>query len=196
LILRPTSIAGAFSVHIEPVHDERGFFARTWCRREFAEAGIGVEIVQCSLSQTQRAGTVRGMHFQWPPSRESKLIRCQRGRVHDVLLDLRPDSSTYLATFSQVLDERRHDALFCPTGVAHGFQTLGDDTEVFYMMSDFYQADLYGGVRFDDAAFGIRWPLAVSAIHERDRSYADFDRASHAARFRAAAAAGASDRAK
>ena len=188
MILTPTAIAGAFSVEIEPIEDERGFFARTWCRREFAGAGIDFEVVQCSISRTHRAGTVRGMHFQWPPSREAKLIRCQRGRVHDVLVDLRPDSGTYLGVHAAVLDEGRHNALYCPTGVAHGFQTLGDEAEVHYMMSDFYRPDLYGGVRFDDPAFGIRWPLPVQAIHERDRSYPDFDRAGHGDRFRAAPA--------
>ena len=188
MILRPTAIAGAHSVEIEPMADERGYFARAWCRREFADAGVDFEVVQCSLSGTRLAGTVRGMHFQWPPSREAKLIRCQRGRVHDVLVDLRPDSATYLATFAAVLDAGRHNALYCPTGVAHGFQALDDDVELYYMMSDVYRPDLYGGVRFDDAAFGIRWPLPVRAIHERDRGYPDFDRGAHAERFRASLA--------
>ncbi len=185
--LNETPIAGAFAVEIEPIADERGFFARTWCRREFAQAGIDVEIVQCNVSKTRLAGTVRGLHFQWPPSREAKLIRCQRGRIHDVLVDLRPDSRTYLVSQALVLDEQKQNALFCPTGVAHGFQTLSDDTEVHYMMSDYYEAELYGGVRYDDAAFGIRWPLPVRAIHDRDRSYPDFERDAHAKRFRAAA---------
>lgn len=186
MILSATPIAGAFAVDIEPVRDERGFFARTWCRRELADAGLDVGLAQCSISRTRLAGTVRGMHFQWPPSRETKLIRCQRGRIHDVLLDLRPDSSTYLVSCPLVLDEQRQNALYCPTGVAHGFQTLSDEAEVHYMMTDFYQPELYGGVRFDDAAFGIQWPLPVRAIHERDRGYPDFDRAGHADRYRTA----------
>jgi len=186
LILLPTPLAGAFVVEIEPIADERGFFARTWCRREFAAAGIYIDIVQSSLSQSRVAGTLRGMHFQWPPSREAKLIRCQRGRIHDVLVDLRPDSSTFLATFALTLDAERHNALFCPHGVAHGFQTLTPNTEVLYMMTDYYGPELSGGVRHDDPAFAIDWPIPVSVIHERDRSYPDFDRAAHAQRFRAA----------
>jgi len=186
LILSATPIAGAFAVDIAPARDERGFFARTWCRREFAESGIDIEIVQCSISKTHFAGTVRGMHFQWLPSRECKLIRCQRGRIHDVLLDLRPDSESYLTTYAVVLDGDRHNALYCPTGVAHGFQTLTDEAEVHYMMSDYYRPEFSDGVRYDDAAFGIQWPLPVREIHERDRSYPDFDRTAHARRFHAA----------
>lgn len=188
MILRPAPLAGAFVVEIEPIADDRGFFARTWCRREFAAAGIDLDIVQSSLSQTRSAGTLRGLHFQWPPSREAKLIRCQRGRIHDVLVDLRPTSRTFLESFALTLDAERHNALFCPSGVAHGFQTLTPDSEVVYLMTDYYRPELYGGVRYDDRAFAIDWPLPVSAIHERDRSYPDFDRAAHAQRFAAAQA--------
>lgn len=188
MILRPAPLAGAFIVEIEPVADERGFFARTWCRREFAAAGIDLDIVQSSLSQSRLAGTLRGLHFQWPPSREAKLIRCQRGRIHDVLVDLRPASRTYRESFALTLDAERHNALFCPSGVAHGFQTLTPDSEVLYLMTDYYRPELYAGVRYDDPAFAVAWPLAVSAIHERDRSYPDFDPAAHAQRFAAAQA--------
>lgn len=188
MILRPAPLVGAFIVEIEPVADDRGFFARTWCRREFAAAGIDLDIVQSSLSQTRLAGTLRGMHFQWLPSSEAKLIRCQRGRIHDVLLDLRPTSPTYLESFALTLDAERHNALFCPHGVAHGFQTLTPDSEVLYMMTDYYRPELYAGVRYDDPAFGLAWPLAVRAIHDRDRSYPDFDRTAHEQRFAAAQA--------
>lgn len=186
MIFGKTPIEGAFRVGIEPAADDRGWFARSWCRREFEQAGIPMPVVQCSLSATRRAGTLRGMHFQWPPSREGKLIRCQRGRIHDVLLDLRPGSPTFLRSVSEVLDAARQNAFYCPPGVAHGFQSLTDDAEVHYMMSDEYRPELYGGVRYDDPAFGIDWPLPVHAIHPRDAGYPDFDRAAHAARFGAA----------
>jgi len=174
LIFEPTSIPGAFVIRPEPREDERGFFARVWCRQEFAAHGIEVDMVQASVSRNRRAGTLRGMHFSRPPSQEGKLVRCERGRVHDVLLDLRPGSSTRLAHFAIELDERAGIAVYVPPGVAHGFQTLADDCDVLYLMSDFYQPDLAEGVRYDDPAFGIRWPLPVSMIAVRDTTYPDF----------------------
>lgn len=187
MILRPTPIAGARVVELDPQADERGFFARTWCREEFRQAGIDVEIVQASVSHNRRAGTLRGMHFAWPPSREGKLVRCERGRVFDVIVDLRPDSPSFLAHFAVDLDDDRRTALYVPPGVAHGFQTLVDACDVYYMMSDFYRPELAGGVRYDDPRFGIVWPRAVSAIVERDRTYPLFDEAGHCAAYAAAA---------
>jgi dTDP-4-dehydrorhamnose 3,5-epimerase len=191
VILRPAPLAGALVVEIEPHGDERGFFARTWCRDEFARAGVEIQMVQASVSHNRERGTLRGMHFQWPPSREAKLIRCQQGEMHDVLLDLRPDSPTYLQHFALTLSAAAHNALYCPPGVAHGFQTLAPDTIVYYMMSDVYRPDLYGGVRHDDPAFGIAWPLPPAAIHERDAAYPDFDRGRHAREFASRTGAGA-----
>jgi dTDP-4-dehydrorhamnose 3,5-epimerase len=166
----------AFLVKIERNADRRGFFARTFCLREFAEAGLPTAYVQASVSFNARRATVRGMHFQWPPSREGKLVRCTRGAVFDVLLDLRPDSPTYLRHASVRLDDEERDAVYIPPGIAHGFQTLADGTEILYQMTDAYAPDLAAGVRWNDPRFGIEWPMRSDiVISERDAQYADFD---------------------
>ena len=171
------SIHQAFLVRIEPHADERGFFARTFCAWEFGRAGLPTEAVQASVSFNTKRGTVRGMHFQWPPSREGTLVRCVRGSVFDVLLDLRPESPTYLRHVSVQLDEENRDAVFIPRGIAHGFQTLRDATEVLYQMTDLYAPDLAAGVRWNDPSFAIEWPMNDDiVISERDAHYMDFDR--------------------
>ncbi len=171
------AVHGAFVVGIERNVDERGFFARTFCVQEFADAGLPANVVQASVSFNERRGTVRGMHFQWPQSRECKLVRCVKGSLFDVLLDLRPDSPTYLRHASVRLDEDNHDAVFIPHGIAHGFQTLADATEVSYQMTDTYAPALAAGVRWNDPRFGIEWPITQGiVISERDANYADFDR--------------------
>jgi dTDP-4-dehydrorhamnose 3,5-epimerase len=186
LILEPTPIAGAFTVALEPKSDERGFFARTWCREEFARAGIEVDMLQASVSHNRRRGTLRGLHFAWPPSKEAKLVRCERGRIFDAIVDLRPESSSFLRHTAVMLDGEERNAIYIPPGVAHGFQTMMADCTVLYMMTEAYRPELADGVRFDDPAFGIAWPLPVSAILERDRDYPGFDPAAHAARYRSA----------
>jgi dTDP-4-dehydrorhamnose 3,5-epimerase len=164
-------------VRVQPRADNRGFFARTYCAQEFAAAGLPPQIVQASVSFSLRRGTLRGMHFQWPPSREGKLVRCLRGAVFDVLLDLRPRSPTYLQHVSVHLDEEDRDSVFVPHGVAHGFQTLADATEVLYQMTDLYTPDLATGVRWNDRSFGIEWPEGGPiVISDRDAQYGDFDR--------------------
>jgi dTDP-4-dehydrorhamnose 3,5-epimerase len=175
MLIQKLEIPGAALVKIDRKVDPRGFFARTFCTGEFSVAGLAHEYVQASISYNERRGTVRGLHFQWPPSREGKLVRCIRGRLFDVLLDLRPDSPTYLAHRSVLLDEDNRDAVFIPHGVAHGFQTLADRTEVLYQMSDFFAPDLGAGVLWNDPAFGIGWPLTDVAISERDASCPAFD---------------------
>ncbi len=173
----PLEIPGAALVHIEPHPDIRGFFARTVCVEEFVANGLPTVFVQSSISYNRRRGTVRGLHFQWPPSREGKLVRCIRGAVLDVLLDFRPASPTYLEHRAVRLDEENRDAVFIPSGVVHGFQTLADDTEVLYQMTDFHAPDLAAGVRWNDPVFGIAWPQTADVvISERDASYPDFDR--------------------
>ena len=172
----PLAIDGAALVRIEPHPDPRGFFARTFCVEEFAAAGLPTPVLQASVSFNEHAGTVRGMHFQWPPSREGKLVRCIRGRLYDVLLDLRPQSPSYLQHVAVTLDEDNRDAVFIPPGIAHGFQTLLSRTEVWYQMTDHYAPKLAAGVRWDDPAFSIRWPIPQSMISERDARYPDFDR--------------------
>jgi dTDP-4-dehydrorhamnose 3,5-epimerase len=164
-------------VKVERHTDFRGFFGRAFCVREFADAGLPAAVVQASVSFNARRGTIRGMHFQWPPSREGKLVRCVRGALFDVLLDLRPNSPSYLRHVSLELDDENRNAVFIPHGVAHGFQTLVDATEVLYQMTDFYAPPLATGVRWNDPAFGIAWPIANGiVISERDANYPDFDR--------------------
>lgn len=183
MIFEATPIAGAFVVRIERRDDERGFFARLWCRDEFAAHGIGATMAQASISHNRVAGTLRGLHFAWPPAAEGKLVRCERGRIRDVIVDLRPDSPTFLSHFAIVLDDNTRDALYIPPVVAHGFQTLVADCDVLYMMNDVVRPELSGGVRYDDKAFDIDWPLPIGMIAERDRTYPDFDRDAHAARY-------------
>ena len=179
MIFEPTVVAGAFFVRPERHSDERGHFARTWCRDEFAAHGMAIDMVQASSSHNRLAGTLRGMHFSRSPAREAKLVRCERGRIFDVVVDLRPQSPSYLRHAAVVLDEENGAALYIPPGVAHGFQTLVDDSTVYYMMSEAYRAELADGVRYDDPAFAIAWPTAVTRIAERDRRYPDFDPARH-----------------
>jgi dTDP-4-dehydrorhamnose 3,5-epimerase len=169
-------IEQAFLVRAERHVDLRGFFARTFCVQEFANADLPTAVVQTSISFNGRRGTVRGMHLQWPPSHESKLVRCLRGALFDVLLDLRPNSASYLRHISVELDDENRDAVFIPHGVAHGFQTLTDATEVLYQMTDFHSPELATGVRWSDPSFGIAWPLSDKVvISERDANYPDFD---------------------
>jgi dTDP-4-dehydrorhamnose 3,5-epimerase len=171
-----TAVAGAWLLTPQPHSDERGFFARTYCAREFEERGITLRWVQCSVSYNVRAGTLRGMHYQVAPHAEAKLVRCTRGAIYDVIVDLRPDSSSYLKHEAVVLSDDNRAALFVPAGCAHGFQTLEADTEVFYQMSEFYMPDYSRGVRWNDPAFGIEWPTAAErVISARDASYPSFE---------------------
>jgi dTDP-4-dehydrorhamnose 3,5-epimerase len=174
VIFTPVSLAGAWLVALEPHEDERGFFARVWCAREFADHGLDARLVQASMSLTLRRGTLRGMHWQAAPHEEVKLVRCVRGAIHDVILDLRPGSPTYLQHVSAELTAANRLALYIPRGFAHGFQTLEDDTEVFYQMSDFYEPAAARGARWNDPAFGIAWPVTAPILHPRDAGYPDF----------------------
>jgi dTDP-4-dehydrorhamnose 3,5-epimerase len=169
-----TTIAGAFLVDLEPITDERGFFARSFCRREFVAHGLNPELAQCNVSLNRRRGTLRGMHWQAAPHEEAKLVRCTRGMLHDVIVDLRAGSSTYGRHTAVLLSAENRRMLYVPEGCAHGFLTLEDDTEVLYQMSAFYAPESARGVRFDDPAFGIRWPAEVTVISERDRGYPDW----------------------
>jgi dTDP-4-dehydrorhamnose 3,5-epimerase len=174
MIFHETSLAGAFVVEIEPHADERGFFARTWCRRELAERGLDTDIAQTSLSFNKAKGTLRGMHYQRPPHEEVKLVRCTRGAVWDVIIDLRPASPTYRSWEGFELTAENRRQLYIPKGFAHGFQTLADATELHYQISAFHAPEAAAGLRHDDPAFGIRWPLPVAVISERDRAWPDF----------------------
>lgn len=170
-----TRLGGCMLVEIEPHVDQRGFFARTWCAREFEAAGLPESVVQCSVSRNSAAGTTRGLHFQLPPSREGKLVRCTRGAIVDVIVDIRADSPTFLEHISIELTEENCRAVYIPPGLAHGFQTRADDTDVFYQMTDYFAPELGAGLRWDDPALGIRWPEMTPIIHERDQGYPDVD---------------------
>lgn len=154
--------------------DQRGFFARSYCEREFESHKLNSRFVQCNISFNKLRGTLRGMHFQSPPQAEAKLIRCTRGAIYDVIVDLRPESATFKQYFSAVLSEENGKMLYVPEGFAHGFQTLEDNTEVFYQMSQFYAPEHARGVRWNDPAFGIEWPAGEHTILERDQSFPDF----------------------
>jgi dTDP-4-dehydrorhamnose 3,5-epimerase len=171
-----TQVAGAWVVEPERLEDARGFFARTFCRREFLERGLEPTLVQCSVSFNRRRGTLRGMHYQAPPHEEGKLVRCTAGAVWDVVLDLRPDSPSYLEHAALRLDADNRLSIYIPPGVAHGFLTLADSTELSYQMSVEYHGEAARGVRWNDPAFGIDWPAEPTAISERDAGYPDFQR--------------------
>lgn len=175
MIFHELPIAGAFSLNIEPRQDERGFFARAYCREEFQSRGLSGDLEQCNISFNQKTGTLRGLHFQIPPFWEAKLMRCTLGAIFAVVLDLRRDSPTFTQWHALELSQDNRQMLFAPLGTATGFQTLRDSTEVFYQMSRAFEPTAARGVRFDDAAFGIQWPLPVSSIAPRDAAYPDFD---------------------
>ena len=174
MIFRETGLEGAFVVEPELMEDERGFFARAWCQREFEVHGLRIGWVQGNISGNYRAGTLRGMHYQAAPHGEIKLVRCTSGSLYDVIVDLRPGSPTYLKHMSVELSSRNRKMLYIPEGVAHGFQTLEDSTEVFYLMSALYAPEYARGVRWNDPVFGIQWPPAVRIISARDQNYPDY----------------------
>lgn len=167
----PTRLSDAVLIEMEKHRDDRGFFARTMCVEEFGQAGLETHYPQSSQSYNARAGTLRGMHFQSPPHAEVKLVRCVRGAVHDVIIDLRPDSPTHMRWQGFELSAENGRSLYIPKGFAHGFQTLVDETDVLYLISYAYVPGVGAGLRHDDPAFGIPWPLPVSVISERDRTW-------------------------
>ena len=175
MIFRETGLWGVRIVEVEELADVRGFFARTWCEREFEEHGLAARMVQASVSYNKKKGTLRGMHYQAYPSEESRLVRCTRGATFDAVVDLRPNSPTFLQHLSMTLTAENHAALYVPPGCALGFQTLQDETEVFYQMSTFYASAHARGFRWNDPAFGVQWPDDDRIILDRDRTYPDFE---------------------
>ena len=172
----PTDIAGLIVIETDPIADERGDFARSFCTVEFREAGLGAFApVQMNISRNARMGTLRGMHYQDEPTPDPKVVRCTRGRVYDVAVDLRADSATFCEWFGLELTADRQNALYVPPGCAHGFITLEDDSEVFYVMGAPYVPELARGVRWDDPAFGVHWPIPPVTIAARDAEYPDFE---------------------
>jgi dTDP-4-dehydrorhamnose 3,5-epimerase len=175
VIFEQTGLPGVVLVNPERHSDDRGFFARTWCAQEFQAAGLSSGLAQCSVSWNERRHTLRGMHWEAGPQRESKLVRCTRGAVFDVAVDLRPESPTYLGHVGVGLDAEDHRALYIPPGVAHGFLTMEDRTEVLYQMDSFYAPEAERGARWDDPAFAIDWPAEPVVLSERDRRLPDFE---------------------
>jgi dTDP-4-dehydrorhamnose 3,5-epimerase len=174
MIFHPTSLQGAFVVELEPIVDERGHNARTWCRREFEDMGLTAHVEQANTIYNHHRGTLRGMHYQVPPEAESKFFRVIRGAVHDVIIDLRPGSDTYCEWESFVLSAAEPRLLYVPECFAQGFQTLEDHTEITYQVSAAYSPELGRGLRYDDPAFDLDWPLPVEILSEKDRSWPDF----------------------
>lgn len=175
MIFKETNLKGAFVIELEKRADERGFFARAWCKREFEARGLEINLVQSNLSFSKKAGTLRGMHYQAAPFEETKLVRCIRGAIYDVIIDLRPDSPTYKQWLAVELTEDNYRMLYVPKGFAHGFQTLVDNVEVFYHVTQFYTAEAERGVRWDDPLFGIKWPeIKKRIISEKDRNWPDY----------------------
>ena len=175
MIFHETKLAGVFEIHLEPKCDERGFFARTWCEQEFETHGLNSKLAQCSVSFNTRKGTLRGIHYQAAPYPEIKLVRCTKGAIYDVVVDLRPKSPTYKQWIGATLTAENRQMLYVPEECGHGFLTLEDETEVFYQISEFYHPDLARGVRWNDPALGIAWPGEVEQISDRDRAYPNFE---------------------
>jgi dTDP-4-dehydrorhamnose 3,5-epimerase len=171
MIFTETVLKGAFLVDLDRKPDQRGFFARTFCAQEFAAHGLQATVVQCNVSFNHKQGTLRGMHYQLPPVAETKLVRCTQGAIYDVIIDLRPESPTYLSHVAVELSAENRRALYIPALFAHGFQTLTDNAEVIYQMGEFYTPGYDRGLRYDDPALAIPWPLSVSVIADKDREW-------------------------
>jgi dTDP-4-dehydrorhamnose 3,5-epimerase len=172
---RETKLKGAYIIELEKLEDERGYFARAWCQQEFLQNGLDTGLVQCNVSQNPRKGTLRGMHYQDPPHAETKLVRCTRGAVYDVMVDLRPDSETFLQWIAEELTPDNGKMMYIPKGFAHGFQTLEEGSMVFYQVSEFYARDYCRGVRWDDPRLKIIWPHDVAVISTQDRGWRELD---------------------
>ena len=175
MIFWETLLKGAYIVELEKHKDERGFFARSWCEKEFSSKGLETKLVQCNVSFNKRKGTLRGLHYQVPPHAETKLVRCTRGALYDVIVDLRSGSPTFLKWFGVELTAENYRMLYIPQRFAHGFQTLKDGTEIFYQMSEFYAPEAARGLRWDDPRLEIAWPVAERTISKKDTEYANLD---------------------
>jgi dTDP-4-dehydrorhamnose 3,5-epimerase len=171
----PLTLQGAYLIHLDRLEDDRGFFARAWCEHELADQGLNTRIAQANVSFNKTKGTLRGMHYQAPPYAEVKLVRCTRGAIYDVIIDIRPESQTFRRWLSVELNEDNHDTLYIPEGFAHGFQTLEDGAEVYYQHSEFYTPGAERGLRYNDPAFGIAWPLPIASINPRDATWPLFE---------------------
>lgn len=171
MIFQETKLKGAFIIEIERREDERGFFARAFCQKEFEAHGLKPVVAQANVASNKRKGTLRGMHFQFPPAAETKLVRCTRGAILDVIVDLRPESPTYLQHVSVELNEENQRAIYVPERFGHGYQALRDGTDTSYQVGEFYTPNSEGGLMYDDPRLGIEWPLPVSVISEKDQKF-------------------------
>lgn len=174
MIFVNTKLPGAYLIEIERLADHRGFFGRSWCQKEFENHGLTSEVVQANISFNKKMGTLRGMHYQVAPYEEAKLVRCTRGAIYDVMIDLRPGSETFRQWIGVELAANEYRMLYIPEGCAHGFQTLEDNSEVIYQVTQFYTPGAERGVRYDDPAFGIKWPVPVIIVSDKDKSWPDF----------------------
>jgi len=174
MIFTETQLTGAYIIELEPMEDERGFFARAFCQNEFEKYGLNPRIAQCNVSFNKVKGTLRGMHYQAKPYEEARLVRCTRGKIYDVIIDLRPESPNFKQWVAVELTATNWSMLYVPEGFAHGFQTLENETEVFYQMSEFYTPEYARGIRWSDPVFGIQWPAGERIISTRDRNFPDF----------------------
>ncbi|WIM12342.1 dTDP-4-dehydrorhamnose 3,5-epimerase [Enhydrobacter sp.] len=172
MIFTETRLKGAFIIDLDRKVDERGFFARAFCQHEFRDHGLKPVIAQANIASNRRKGTLRGMHFQYPPKAETKLVRCTRGAILDIIVDLRPESPTYLQHVAVELTEENMRALYVPERFAHGYQALRDDTDTSYQVGEFYAPDTEGGLRYDDPKLGLEWPLPVSVVSPKDQAFA------------------------
>jgi dTDP-4-dehydrorhamnose 3,5-epimerase len=175
VIFTETNLKGAFVIEPEQLADDRGFFARTWCKREFETYGLNPNLVQCNISLNRKKGTIRGMHYQCAPYEEAKLVRCTKGKIHDVIIDLRSDSPTFKKWISLELSADSYKSIYIPEGFAHGFQSLEENTEVYYQMSEFYYPEFARGIRWNDPQFSVLWPIEDISISDKDRNWDDFE---------------------
>jgi dTDP-4-dehydrorhamnose 3,5-epimerase len=174
MLFSQVKLKGAYIIKPEKRSDDRGFFARSWCQREFEEYGLNPRVAQSNIGFSKKKGTLRGLHYQIAPHEEVKLVRCTRGAIYDVIIDLRPESMTYKQWVGVELTGENHNLLYVPEGFAHGYQTLTDDTEIYYQTSQFYAPEFARGIRYDDPAFGIEWPMTIESISDADRSWQDY----------------------
>lgn len=174
MIFTETKLKGAYIIELEPIKDERGFFARSWCKKQFRDYGLNDNLVQCNISFNLQSGTLRGMHYQIAPYEEDKLVRCTSGSIYDVIVDMRKDSKTYKEWISVELTSENRKMIYIPKGFAHGFQVLQNNTEVFYQMTEFYNGEYSRGFRWNDSQFDIKWPIETKIISLKDQSYKNY----------------------
>ncbi|QCX39137.1 dTDP-4-dehydrorhamnose 3,5-epimerase [Aureibaculum algae] len=175
MLFKETKLKGVFLLNLEKIEDGRGFFSRLWCKKELEEKNLNADVVQSNISYNKKKGTLRGLHYQKAPYEETKYVRCTKGAMYDVVVDLRPDSPTYKQWLGVELSEENASMLYVPKGCAHGYLALEDHTEVTYFVTQFYKSDAEGGIRYDDKSFNIEWPIAITEISDKDKNRPDYE---------------------